>query len=96
LSTLSINKKQSAIPFLERLPFSKDLESITPSPHNPIFKKTGRYGCVYCKTEKRGRKKCYTSLWELYYHLKKYHSDEKNWSNSVEVLADLLVRGVIL
>lgn len=65
-----------------------------PFAQNPIYQKQFKVGCPFCKNT--GRKKNFKTLWCLYMHFKTHHSFEPNFKNTVTILADFIIQGVLL
>lgn len=69
-------------------------EAIEPQFHNPIYQKSGNYGCKWC-VGKTGRKKNFSNLWLIYLHGKTQHPHEKYRELTMN-LAKLIMDGVLL
>jgi hypothetical protein len=90
---LSLNK----IKLLKReLPNSKKIyhSSKNPQANNPIYQKSMNVGCPFCSES--GRRRNFKNLWRLYMHCKTHHELEPRYKETITILADFVMKGVLL
>lgn len=85
MSTLSQNKTQRH--FSERIPFTKNLTSNQPSPHNPNYQEEIWQKCPFGDT-----KKVFKTGWAFHYHLKYHHPNEQRNTEIITKVIDKVIQ----